>query len=317
MRQLSHHPTPCARRLVVAAILTLGVAALSACSIVTSPVGNPAGPIALDERELLLWAFAIMTIVALPVFALTAWFAFQYRASNTAARYQPEWSSSKSIEMVVWLVPALMVIAIGSLVWASTHALDPYRPLVADTAPLKVQAIAQDWRWLFIYPDLGIATVNELAIPAGRPVVIDVTSDTVMNALFIPRLAGQIYAMAGMRTRLNLKASRTGRYTGRNSQYSGAGFADQRFSVLSLDATNFGGWVAKVKSVGSSLDIAAYDRLTGRRAVSPVIYFSDIAAGLFDHVIGRHAARPSDASRASDSAAGRTDGRLANKPREG
>lgn len=274
---------------VVRAVALIAVAVgLSGCSLVHSAVVDPAGPVALAERNLLWWAFVLMMIVALPVFAMTAWFAIRYRASNERAPYFPDWGGSIGVEIAVWFVPAILVVAIGYLVWAYTHTLDPYKPLAAVGRPLKIQAIAQDWKWVFIYPGAGVASVNELAIPVGRPVQLEITSDTVMNALYIPRLAGQIYAMAGMRTELNLQADRAGRFTGRNSQYSGSGFSDQHFTVLAESDQDFKTWIGKAKASGRALDMAAYDKLARARATSPVMVFSTVAPGLFKRVIADH-----------------------------
>lgn len=269
-------------RAVVLVAVAIG---LSGCDLMRSAVVDPAGPVAMAERDLLWWAFVLMMVVALPVFAMTAWFAIRYRAGNEKASYFPDWTGSLGVETAVWFVPAVLVVAISYLVWTYTHSLDPYKPLAAAERPLKVQAIAQDWKWLFVYPEAGVASVNELVIPVGRPVQIEITSDTVMNALYIPRLAGQIYAMAGMRTELNLRADREGRFTGRNSQYSGGGFADQHFAVLAESNANFKSWIDKAKASGRALDMAAYNKLAHTRATSPVVLFSSVTPGLFKRVI--------------------------------
>ena len=178
--------------------IAIGLALLaSGCGLTQAPILDPKGPIALAERDILFRALAIMMIVVIPVFAMTFWFAWRYRASNKRARYEPDWMSAK-IDAVIWIVPALIVISLGVHVWLYTHALDPYRPLQSSAKPLDIQVVAQDWKWLFIYPAQGIATVNELAFPSEVPVRLRITSDTVMNSFFIPALAGQIYAMAGM-----------------------------------------------------------------------------------------------------------------------
>lgn len=272
--------------LVARAVVLVAVAVgLSGCDLMHSAVVDPAGPVAMLERDLLWWAFVLMMVVALPVFAMTAWFAIRYRAGNEKAPYFPDWGGAIGVEVAVWFVPAVLVVAIGYLVWTYTHSLDPYKALAAAERPLKVQVIAQDWKWVFVYPELGVASVNELVVPIGRPVQLEITSDTVMNALYIPRLAGQIYAMAGMRTELNLQADREGRFTGRNSQYSGGGFADQHFAVIAENDANFKSWIEKAKAAGRALDMAAYDKLAHERATSPVVLFSSVAPGLFKRVI--------------------------------
>ena len=171
---------------------------------------NPKGPIADAERGLLFDAFSVMLIVVVPVIVMAFLFAWRYRASNRNARYEPTWANSARIDAVVWLVPALIVIAVGVLVWRSTHKLDPYREIASNVPPLDIQVVAQDWKWLFIYPEQGIAVVNQMAIPSGRPISLRITSDTVMNSFYVPALAGQIYAMAGMQTRLQMLADAPG-----------------------------------------------------------------------------------------------------------
>ena len=170
------------------------------------PVLDPKGPVSDAERELLLLASGLMLIVLIPVFVLALGFARRYRASNTKVRHLPEWSYSASLDAVIWSVPALLVAIIGYLVWDYSHRLDPYRPIASSVAPLEVQVVAEDWKWLFIYPEQDIAVVNELAFPVDRPVHLEMTSDTVMNSIYIPGLAGQIFVMAGMRSQLNLSA---------------------------------------------------------------------------------------------------------------
>src|SRR5262249_46585306 len=191
-----------------------------------------------------------------PVIGMAFLFAWRYRASNRAATYAPTWTYSARIDALVWLVPALIVIAVGILVWRSTHRLDPYRVIASNVPALDIQVVAQDWKWLFIYPEPGVAVVNQMAIPARRPISLRITSDTVMNSFYVPALAGQIYAMAGMQTRLQMLADAPGRFVGRNTQYSGGGFADQHFEVVAMTAADFDAWVARAKQ--------ADDRLTAR-----------------------------------------------------
>ena len=211
----------------------LGAAlSVSGCDLSNAPVLDPKGPIALAERDLLFTAVVLMLIVVIPVFVMTFLFAWRYRASNTKARYTPDWTYYVAVDSEVWLVPAAIVIALGTLLWRNTHKLDPYRPIDPSVQPLQVEVVAQDWKWLFIYPAQGIAVVNQLVFPSGTPLSLRITSDTVMNSFYIPALGGQIYAMAGMQTRLHLLADAPGRFTGRNIQYSGSGFSDQHFEAM-------------------------------------------------------------------------------------
>ncbi|SHE72524.1 cytochrome bo3 quinol oxidase subunit 2 [Microbulbifer donghaiensis] len=262
---------------------------MDSCHLIRTPILHPAGPVALAERDLLLSAVLIMLIVIVPVFAMTFLFVWRYRATGGRGRYTPNWTYSAGVDAVVWLVPAAIVVSLSILLWRETHALDPYRPLPSDREPLQVEAIAQDWKWLFIYPEQDIATVNELVFPAGRPLSIRITSDTVMNAFFIPALGGQIYAMAGMQTRLNLLADRPGCFRGRNMQYSGDGFPEQHFAAHALPTAEFGEWVNRVRQSPARLDKRAYLALAAPSIGHPVGYYSGVAPGLFDHVIAKYA----------------------------
>jgi len=199
--------------------MAVGAALLgSGCDARHAVLLDPKGPIALAQRDLLFDAFCVMLIVVIPVFVMAFLFARRYRASNTKAAYTPNWSYSGRIDAVVWLIPAVIVVALGTLLWRTTHKLDPYRPIDTAVAPLEVQVVAQEWKWLFIYPEQGIAVVNQLAFPSGRPLSLRITSDTAMSSFYIPALGGQIYAMAGMETRLHLLADAPGTFTGRNTQ---------------------------------------------------------------------------------------------------
>lgn len=262
-----------------------------ACGLKNSPLLDAKGPIALAERELLLVATAVMLLVVVPVIAMTLWFAWRYRAANTHARYTPAWTYSGKIDAVVWAIPAVIVLALGMLVWSYTHRLDPYKRLDPGRERLEVQAIAQDWKWLFLYPAQGIATVNELAFPSETPLSLQITSDTVMNALAIPALGGQIYAMAGMRTQLNLLADAPGRFVGRNTQYSGRGFSQQHFTAIAMTRQDFSGWVAKVREAANTLDDAAYERLARPGTLRGAMHFSSYKPGLFDEIVAKYAAR--------------------------
>lgn len=249
---------------------------------------DPKGPIALAERDLLFDAFYVMMLVIVPIIILTLWFAWKYRASNTKAKYTPKWANSVTIDAITWLIPAVIVIAVAVLLWRSTHRLDPYRPLESKEAPFDVQVVAQDWKWLFIYPEQGIAVVNQLAFPAGRPVSLRITSDTVMNSFYVPQLAGQIYAMAGMQTRLQMLADQPGKFVGRNSQYSGGGYSDQHFEVLAMTPADFEAWVARARQSGQALDATAYTALAAKSRANPITYYSTVEPKLFDSIIDKY-----------------------------
>jgi cytochrome o ubiquinol oxidase subunit 2 len=270
-------------------VMVFGAALLAgACDLRRSAVLDPKGPIALAERDLLFDAFFVMMLVVVPVIVLTLAFAWRYRASNTKAAYAPKWAESLRLDAFVWLVPALIVIAVAVLVWRSTHKLDPYRPLDAAVPPLEVQVVAQDWKWLFIYPEQGIAVVNQLAFPSARPVSLRITSDTVMNSFYVPQLAGQIYAMAGMQTRLQMLADAPGKFVGRNSMYSGSGFSDQHFEVVAMTQADFDAWVAKAKQTPAKLDVPTYAALTAKSRLNPITYYSAVEPRLFDSIIAKY-----------------------------
>lgn len=262
---------------------------LNGCTLSDAPVLSPKGPVALAERDLLFTAFGLMMIVAIPAILLTLYFAWRYRGSNETSTYTPNWEGSWKIETVVWLVPAVIIVALGTLVWTSTHKLDPYKALVSDKPAFKVQAIALDWKWLFLYPELGLASVNELAFPADRPVSIEITSDTVMNSLMIPALGGQIYAMAGMRSEINLMADGPGVFMGRNTMYSGDGFSDQHFKAHALSEADFQAWQGKASDMGKSLDAGVYAELHKQSIADPVSYFSSYETDLFRTIMKKYA----------------------------
>ena len=210
---------------------------------------------------------------------------------RAGAAYEPNWMS-QTVDAITWIVPALIVLALGIHLWINTHAYDPYKPLAADVPPLEVQVVAQDWKWLFIYPEQGIASVNELAFPAGVPLRLTITSDTVMNSFFIPALGGQIYAMAGMQTQLNLLADAPGRFRGRNTQYSGDGFADQHFAAVALSPEDFASWIETVRQSPETLDTAAYAALAEPSIAHPVEHYSAVEPDLFERIIAKYRGAP-------------------------
>lgn len=258
---------------------------LTSCNLV---VFNPKGQVATDERDLIILATGLMLLVVVPVIVMMFVFAYHYRATNKKARYSPRWASSHKIEAVVWGVPLLIIIVLGWVTWETTHALDPYRPLESDTPPINVQVVATDWKWLFIYPDLGIASVNELALPVQTPVSFTVTSDAAMTSFFIPALGGQIYAMAGMQTKLHLIANETGEFRGIAANYNGPGFSDMHFTTLSLSTADFQTWVTKVKGAATSLDHSTYAQLAKPTLKHPVTYYSAVQERLFLDIVDKY-----------------------------
>ncbi len=273
-------------------------------------VMSPSGDIAVQQRDLILISTGLMLLIIVPVIALTLLFAFRYRAANKTAKYEPDWDHSVGLELLIWGGPLLIIIALGAITWVSTHLLDPYRPLgriKPDTPtagnnvpvgnlvdrqqvmkggdPLQVQVVALDWKWLFIYPEYGIATVNELAAPVDRPIRFKMTSSSVMNAFYIPALAGMIYTMPGMETTLNAVINKPGNYEGFSSNYSGAGFSGMRFRFHGVSDAGFDAWVAQVKRGGGGLGRADYLQLEKPTEKVPVRYFNAVDAGLFKAVV--------------------------------
>jgi cytochrome o ubiquinol oxidase subunit II len=254
----------------------------------------PSGDIAIQQRDLIVIATVLMLLIVVPVIAATLIFAWRYRQSNTAAKYDPEWDHSTGLEVVIWAAPLAIIIALGAVTWISTHTLDPYRPLdrVAEdkaldpnVKPLTVEVVALDWKWLFFYPDYGIATVNELAAPVDVPINFKITASSVMNSFYVPALAGQIYAMAGMETKLHAVINKAGDYEGFSANYSGAGFSHMRFKFRGLDQAGFDDWVAKVKASNDSLTRAAYLDLAKPSEKEPVRYYASADTDLYDKIL--------------------------------
>src|ERR1700720_996836 len=270
-------------------------AALFLASCEPAGVLDPQGPIASAERLLLINSTAIMLVVVVPVILATLGFAWWYRSSNPRAGRSPDESFEGRIEFVVWLVAALIVILFGGVIWIGSHQLDPRAPIPANANPLRVDVVALDWKWLFIYPDQGIATVNQLVVPAGTPVKFRLTSATVMNSFFIPQLGSQIYTMGGMTTHLNLLADAPGEYPGFSANFSGDGFSEMRFVVKSVPAADFNAWLEQARGAGSALDAAGYAALAKpSKAVPPATYRS-VEPSMFERIIDQTTAVPEKA----------------------
>jgi cytochrome o ubiquinol oxidase subunit 2 len=274
------------------ALVLISAAALSGC---TEGVLDPKGPIAEAERQILFNSLGIMLAIVIPTILATLGVAYWFRSSNNRARYQPEFTYSGRLELLVWSIPAMTVLLVGGVAWVGSHDLDPRQPIDAATRPIRVQVVSLDWKWLFIYPDQGIASVNHLTIPVGTPISFDLTSSGVMNSFFIPQLGSQIYTMAGMTTRLQLQADHVGTYRGLSANYSGEGFSDMRFTVDAVPAENFAQWVNTTRSAGPLLDAQAYtDLAKPSSAVAPFTYRA-VSPDLFNGIVSSttHAATPS------------------------
>ena len=251
------------------------------------PVLQPAGPIADGQKTLMVTAFFLMLIVVVPVFVLAFTFAWRYRETNKKATYNPNWDHSRVIETIWWLVPSALIFVLGLMAWHGSYKYDPYKPLAADSKTLTVQVVALDWRWLFIYPDQRVASVNELRLPVHTPVKFEITADAPMNSFWIPQLGGQVYAMPGMGTVLHLEADKTGRYYGSSANISGEGFADMNFTAIVGDQGSFDEWI-KAAHRQPKLTIQTYNKLAHPTRNKDVITYSEPAKGLYSTIINKY-----------------------------
>jgi cytochrome o ubiquinol oxidase subunit II len=275
-------------RYIVLALLMPAAATLSGCS---GGILDPKGPVASAERLLLINSTAIMLVVVVPVIVATLGFAWWYRASNPHATRSPDVAYEGRIEFVTWSIPALTVVLLSGVIWIGSYQLDPRTPIAAKAEPLRVDVVSLDWKWLFIYPDQGIATVNQLTVPVGTPITFRLTSATVMNSFFVPQLGSQIYTMGGMTTHLNLLASEPGEYPGFSANFSGDGFARMRFIVKAVPAADFDAWIAQVRGTGSALDDAGLAALAKPGTAVPITYRS-VAPNLFERIVDQTAMGP-------------------------
>jgi len=257
---------------------------------------RPSGYVAAQQGHLVVLSTLLMLLIIVPVIALTLVFAWRYRESNATAPYTPEWDHSIQLELLIWAAPLLIIIALGALTWIGTHTLDPYRsltridssrPMSFETEPLNIEVVALDWKWLFIYPDHGVAVVNELAAPVDIPIRFKITASSVMNSFFIPALAGQIYAMPSMATTLHAVINRPGEYEGFSANYSGAGFSDMRFKFIGMGAGDFDRWLQKAKASKDELSRGIYMQLERPSEREPVRRYGAVAPDLFDAIVNR------------------------------
>jgi cytochrome o ubiquinol oxidase subunit 2 len=259
----------------------IGAAMLGGCS---EGVLDPKGPIAAADRQILLNSLGIMLAIVIPVILATLGVAFWFRESNERARYRPNFAYSGRLELLVWSIPTMTVLLVGGVAWVGAHDVSPSKPIVSTVKPLRIQVASLDWKWLFIYPDQGVASVNYLAIPVGTPVSFELTSSSVMNSFFVPQLGSQIYTMPGMVTRLHLQADQPGSYRGMSAQFSGEGFADMHFNVEAVPADKFSAWVDAARSVGAELNAITYADLAKPSATVTPFTYRAVAPGLFDRI---------------------------------
>lgn len=267
------------------------LALLGGCNAI---VLNPAGDVAIQQRDLVIISTVLMLFIIIPVMALTVFFAWRYRQSNKSAPYDPDWDHSTHLELVIWAAPLLIIICLGAVTWMATHLLDPFRPLgrtapgqavTHEVKPLKVEVVALDWKWLFIYPDYGIATVNQMAAPVDQPIHFRISASSVMNAFYVPALAGMIYAMPGMQTQLHAVINKPGDFKGFSANYSGDGFSKMRFDFLARDEAGFAKWVADVKASGGNLGRTEYLDLEKPSEGVAVRKYASVDPQLFHRIV--------------------------------
>jgi cytochrome o ubiquinol oxidase subunit 2 len=264
------------------AVVLIGAAILGGC---TEGVLDPQGPIAVADRQILLNSLGIMLAIVIPVILATLCVAFWFRASNERARYRPNFAYSGRLEMLVWSIPAMTVFLVGGVAWVGSHDVSPRKPIASTVKPLRVQVASLDWKWLFIYPDQGVASVNRLTIPVGTPVSLELTSSGVMNSFFVPQLGSQIYTMAGMITRLHLQADHPGTYRGFSAQFSGDGFADMHFDADAVTSERFTQWLDSVRRAGPELNAKTYADLAKPSAALAPFTYRSVAPRLFDGIV--------------------------------
>lgn len=254
------------------------------------PVLEPRGTIGSQEKHLLIVGFLLTCIVIVPVFILTIVFAWRYREGNAKVKYSPDWDHNAITEFIWWAIPFTIIGILSVLAWKSSHSLDPWRPIASAKKPLAIQVVALDWKWLFIYPDESVASVNMAEVPVNTPISFEVTSDTVMNSFWVPQLGGQIYAMPGMSTRLQLMASKAGQYAGSSANISGQGFASMNFTIKAGSQDDFTNWAKSLKRGSNALDQSAYAQLAKPNSYQPVVYYSSVQNNLYENIIDKYMA---------------------------
>jgi cytochrome o ubiquinol oxidase subunit 2 len=250
---------------------------------------DPHGPVGASEKLILIDSVAIMLSIVVPVILATFGFAWWFRASNKRASYLPDWDFSGHLELIIWAIPALVITFLGGIAWFGSHTLDPYKPLSSNAKPMEIDVVSLDWKWLFIYPAEGIATVNQLVVPTGTPLHFRLTSSGVMNSFFVPQLGSQIYTMAGMTSQLNLEADQAGDYRGLSAQFSGEGFADMAFNVRAVPPSQYAQWIGEAKGRGAALDSTAYAALAAPSKNAAPVTYKSVDPALFDAIVSETA----------------------------
>lgn len=269
-------------------LVALGVLMYVASRGLTFALVDTHGIVATQQRDLLYFATGLMLVIIIPVFVLLFWFAYRYNEKRTNARYSPNWNTNKLLETIWWGIPILIIVVLSVVTWQSSHSLDPYRPLASSKPPTVIQVVALQWKWLFLYPEDAVASVNEVAFPVERPVRFVITSDAPMNSFWIPQLGGQIYAMSGMVTQLNLDADTVGDYRGLSANISGEGHSQMNFTAKALSYEDYQAWQSNARQVGDHLEPDEYEVLRQKSLNNPVTYYHLHNPELFDTIISRY-----------------------------
>lgn len=286
--------------------LTLGLVVIAAVLLtvyLTSGVNveilNPKGEIAEQQRDLIVLTVFLGLFVVIPVYIMTIFIIFRYHEGNKKAKYSPNFASSILAESIWWGIPIVIIIFLSIVTVMSTFKLDPHKPIVSDKDPISIQVISLNWKWLFIYPDQSVASVNYAVIPEGQPVVFSLTSDTVMNSFWVPQLAGQIYNMPGMITHLNISADK-GSYNGSSANISGEGFAGMKFVIRATDENGYKSWLKQAKQSDNPLTPSAYDELYKPSKNNPVQLYSEVQDQLFNDVVNKYMMPDTSKDRSSE-----------------
>jgi cytochrome o ubiquinol oxidase subunit II len=277
-------------KILAGVLLGIGFFLVAAVFVTHSniPVLQPAGPVGLKERNLIYIALLLSAIVVVPVFVMLFMFSWKYREGNTKAKYNPEFDSSRKLEAIWWGIPFAIIAILSVITWNSAHALDPSKPISSSIKPVTIEVVALQWKWLFIYPDQNIASVNFLQFPVNTPVNFEITSDAPMNSFWIPQLGGQIYAMTGMSTQLHLMATKAGDYGGKSANISGKGFSGMTFTARASSQKSFNDWVNRVYPSYNPLSLSAYSQLAKPSENNHVEYFSSVDSSLYDSIISKY-----------------------------
>lgn len=278
----------------IAFIILLAFASFAYLYIDTHDIDvlNPKGEIGAKERDLIATVAGLMLIVVIPVFLLTVGFAWRYRASNTKAKYLPEWSRNPWAESVWWGIPFIIIVILATITWKTSYELNPFKPIDHKKKPLVIQVVALDWKWLFIYPEQGIATVNFVQFPEQTPINFEITADAPMNSFWIPQLGGQIYAMPNMRSKLHLIADEPGTFRGLSSNISGKGFAGMAFEAKATSQEDFDKWVQSTKQSSEEMTHQRYENLVEPSEYNPVALYRLTETDLFDRIVMKYSTPP-------------------------